>query len=110
MTLGAGSLGGLLAAATTSAVVRTPADFHKDALDTLNNIFDSTLAESNLTREDLVNPETVVKFNAYLPGLYEVVSERLNIPVEAVKWKGSGLGKKKVGPNGSYGPSFMPEP
>lgn len=35
-----------------------------------------------MTREDLINPESVVKFTVYTPGVYQMLSERLDIPLE----------------------------
>lgn len=51
----------------------------------------------NVTREDLVNPETIVKFNAHLPGIYSLLSHRLQIPEETLKLRGNGISRRRGG-------------
>ena len=38
-----------------------------------------------MTREDLVNPETIVKFTVYTAGVYQMLSDRLEIPLEQIR-------------------------
>ena len=45
-------------------------DHQKESIDELKNMFHKTLESVNMSREDLVNPETVAKFNVYIPGIY----------------------------------------
>ena len=58
-----------------------------------------------MTREDLINPESIVKFTVYTQGLYQMISERLDIPIDQVRQRGNGNRSRRPG---TLTPSYLP--